>query len=384
MTVSTKPVDRDGASRPGIGAIAALVKKQHALGIVALLVVATLLFASSGSNYDVFVYNTFLLACLGAIALNVLMGTAGQVSVATAGFLALGAYGSVWCERAGIGFPWSILIAACACAVAGAVVALPAMRLRGLGLGLGTIAAFYIILYFANRYQQTAPGAGDAGFFLQSPFPAAAGLVATQLDWVWLLTAVVSVLVLIVSRLSGGRFGRALRVVRDHEAIAPTVGISVFRAKLTVFAFSSFVIGVQGGLAAYLTGQVTTDTYTLLLSMQYLAMVLIGGLDSILGAIVGAAIVTTVPLLVDNVSTSLFGSQSASLNGSYYSEIVYGALVLVFIVAARDGIVGLLRSLAAFTVRRARGPRPEPGSAGVPVTPDAAAPGQAPAPASTP
>ncbi|MFD9615549.1 hypothetical protein ACFWWS_39960, partial [Streptomyces sp. NPDC059083] len=95
----------------------------------------------------------------------------------------------------------------------------------------------------------------------------------------------------------------------------------------------------------YLGGQVTLDSYTLVLSMLYLAMVLVGGLDSILGAMLGAAVITTVPILVDNVASDIVGAQSATLNGANYAQIVYGVLVLVFIVAARGGLVGLLRSI---------------------------------------
>jgi branched-chain amino acid transport system permease protein len=313
--------------------------------LIFLIALVSVYFGLRQNDYNLFIYNGFLLAAMGAIALNVLMGTAGQVSVATSGFLAIGAYGSAWCVRAGIGFPFSIFIAGLAAAAAGMIVALPAMRLRGLALGLGTIAAYYIILFLADNYQRNTPGAGPAGFLLPPVF-SGSNLLAVQRKWTWLLTGLLIVLIVLMARLSLGRFGRALRMMRDHETVAPTLGIRVFKSKVMVFAVSSFIIGVEGGFMAYLAGHVTTETFTLVLAMHYLAMVLIGGPDSLFGAILGAALITSLPLVIHNIVGATLGSQTASLNGAQYAEIVYGLLVLVFIIAARDGIVGLLKSLA--------------------------------------
>jgi branched-chain amino acid transport system permease protein len=160
------------------------------------------------------------------------------------------------------------------------------------------------------------------------------------------------ILIVVVSRISGGRAGRALRLVRDHETIAGTLGVHVLRTKITVFGLSSFVIGVEGALMAYIGGQIAEEQFTLLLAIQYLAMVLVGGSDSLFGAVIGATIIVSLPYLVHDLASSVVGAEQASLNGALYAQVVYGVIVTIFIVAAPEGIVGLVRTLRSRRSRR--------------------------------
>jgi branched-chain amino acid transport system permease protein len=326
--LSRRPIS-DGGHR-GLGLLAG----------AASLMLLTLLCNSVLNTYYMSIYDTFLLACLGAVALNFLMGTGGQVSIGNAAFLAVGGFGTAWLERMGMGFPWSVLGAVVLAGLAGAVVGLPAVRLRGLALGLATLAAIYIVTFFTNLYQQDVPSAGPSGFFLPSPFPSA-GIAGAQKEWSLILTGVVIVVTVVVWRLVSGKSGRALRLIRDHEVIAGTVGVRVFRYKFCAFVISSAIIGLEGSLAAYVGGQVITDNYTLALSVQYLAMILIGGLDSIPGAFIGAAVISALPSLVQSATSATLGSGEASLYGGEYSQIIYGALALGFILWAPGGLAGI-------------------------------------------
>jgi branched-chain amino acid transport system permease protein len=331
--------------------LAVLRRVRPAWWGVLVMGLLTLYFAQTQSAFVVYVYNTCLLACLGAIALNLLMGTAGQASIGNAAFLAIGGFVSVWMLRAGVPFPADIVIASVIAGAAGLLAGAPAVRLHGLELALATLAAQFITLFFANQYQ--VHSAGSAGFSIVPLFNSA-GLIGSGRDWAWLLFGIVSVTILIVSRLMRERAGRALRMIRDHDVAAPALGIPVIRYKLMIFTFSSMLIGLEGGLMAHFTGSVTVDNYTLALAIQYVAMILIGGLDSIAGSIIGAAIVIALPVIIPNIVSHLLGANQAATNGSNISVIVYGVLIIVFIIgSAGGGIIGTLKNLASSPAAKA-------------------------------
>jgi branched-chain amino acid transport system permease protein len=313
------------------------------LGITAMTLI-TVYFVTEASSANLFTFNSCLLAAMGAIALNALMGTAGQVSIGNSAFLMVGAFATVFFYRLGLPFPADVLCAGLAAGVAGGIVGLPALRLRGLQLALATLAAFYIVQYLANQYQSKASNAGSGGFNI-TPLYQSKGLVGAQKYWAVTLLVVTSVLVVIASRAVRHRSGRAWRMIRDHEAAAPALGIAVTRSKMIVFALSSIVIGIEGGLTAYLTGSVIVDNFTLLLAVSYIAMVVIGGLDSIAGAVIGAAIITALPTVVPKLVSHVIGAQSAAQKGASISQILYGLLLVVFVTSSPRGIIGWFRRL---------------------------------------
>ncbi len=312
---------------------------------VAAMALITAYFTTGNSAFSLFTLNACLLAVFGAVALNLLMGTAGLVSIGNSAFLAVGAFSAAFAVRSGIPFPGDVVFGAVLAGLVGVVIGLPAVRLRGLHLALATLAGFFIITYFTNEYQSKASGGGTGGFSV-TPLFTSAGLTGQQKDWAWFLFALVAILVLGATRIAHERSGRAWRMIRDHETVAHTLGIAVTRYKMLAFALSSAVIGFEGGLALHLSGAVTTNEFTLQLAITYIAMVLIGGLDSVAGAVIGAVLVTALPAIVPNLVTGIIGAQSATSDGSAIAEIIYGLLVMVFIMSSPQGIVGLLRALA--------------------------------------
>src|SRR5579859_580993 len=240
---------------------------------IAGLVALTAYYVAEGSSFHLYILNTCLLAVFGAVALNLLMGTAGQVSIGNSAFLAVGAFATVFAVKSGIPFPGDMIFAALAAAAVGAVIGLPALRLRGLHLALATLAGFFIVTYFASQYQSNAKGGGSGGFFIPVLFQAQ-GLTGGQQYWAWTLVALVAVLIVGAMRLDKFRSGRAWRMIRDHEIAAHTLGIPVTRYKMSAFAISSAVIGFQGALGAHLSGSVSVDQFTLGVAIAYIAMVL--------------------------------------------------------------------------------------------------------------
>lgn len=319
--------------------------------IVAILAGVALL----GSSYVLYVLNATLLAILGALALNLLMGTAGVISLGNSAFLALGAFTTVFCLRSGLAFPLDLVAAVALSAVLGVVIGLPALRLRGLELALATIAGYFIITYFANAYESGAAGAGT-GFNL-TPFFAGENLAAAQQSIAWILICVVAITVMIVGELSMHGLGRAWRLIRDQEIVAQTVGIPVIRYKLLAFAISSALIGMQGSLTAHISGSVDINQFTLSQSIAYVAMVVIGGLDSIVGAVVGAAIVTVLPLAVPNLLKGVLSAGALTQVGPALSEIAYAAILILCLISSPWGVSGLADRLVAFLRARRTDPR---------------------------
>ena len=318
---------------------------------VALIAIVTVFFTTTQASFNVYVYDEILLACMGAIALQVLLGTTGLVSIGNSAFLLVGAFGAVFALRSGIAFPLDLVFATLAAGVVGFLVGLPALRIRALFLALSTLAAYFIVVFLGNLYQLYVPAAAYSGFQISTLF-SSRGTVGAGRDWAWFLFACLSVIILGASRVMRERSGRALRMVREHEFIAPTLGISVPRYKLTIFVLSSMVIGFEGALLAHFTGIISTDSFTITLAFQYIAMIVIGGLDSIVGAVIGAIIVVGLPTWVPSIVGPFIGSSRASIDGPNIALIIYGILVIVFVTSSPDGLVGLLRSIRRWISNR--------------------------------
>jgi branched-chain amino acid transport system permease protein len=309
--------------------------------LIAVIVLVVVFYTATGTSYSIYLVDAILLASIGAIALDLLMGTGGQVSIGNSAFLATGGFATVWASRAGVSFPFDVVVGAFACAIGGFIVGLPALRIRGMYLALATLAAFYIATFIGTQYQTNTVGAG--GFFLEPVFGGT--LLQQHARWAWLLTAVLVATIVLAAWLRSGRSGRAWRMIRDHEVAASTMGIPVARYKLILFIISSALIGIQGGLFAHFTSSVSADTYTLSASIAVIAMILIGGLDSQAGPLIGALIVTMLPIVVPDILDALVSANTANNDAAGYAQVVYGALIMIFIIAAPLGIVGLLGAL---------------------------------------
>jgi branched-chain amino acid transport system permease protein len=301
---------------------------------------------------NLFTFNLCLLAAFGAISLNVLKGTAGLISIGNAGFMAVGAFVSMYCLSVGVPFPFDVLLGTLAAAVAGFFIGSPAVRLRGMQLFLATMAGHFIILHFASEYQRHS--SAGVGFFVD-PLYMSKGIEQTQIYWAWTLLVLLSLLILGATRLVSERSGRAWRMIRDHEVAAHTLGIQVTRYKMLAFVMSSAVIGFQGGVIAHFTGSVSTEGYTFTLAISFVVMVIIGGLDSVAGACIGAAAVTALPVVLPNLVSGVLGEAEATANGPAYTTIVYGLLVIVFITMSPNGIIGFVRQLRSLAERKVGG-----------------------------
>lgn len=317
------------------------------LGLL-LLGVGVLVASSFLTSAYLFTLNAALLACMGAVALNVLMGTAGQVSIGNAAFLGVGGFSAIYFANAGLMFPVDVILAAVFSGVVGIIVGLPALRLSGLYLALATLAAHFLVVFLGTEYQnhEGMPG-GFSAEQLFASFDTDQGLRY----WSFMLFAILAVVITGASMLMRSKTGRALRIIRDHEPMAPMLGIAITRYKLAIFALASAVIGAQGALTIHLNGFIVVENFTLAVAFSYLAMIIIGGLDSIVGAVLGAFLIISLPVLVPNMLSTVFGA-AAEAYSPQISQMIYGVLVLLFIVASPNGIVGFVRAKIGILVRR--------------------------------
>jgi branched-chain amino acid transport system permease protein len=313
------------------------LRRRLVLAVGALLVAAYLLWTiETGSSYTLYILNSILLAIMGSAALNMLQGTAGLISIGNAAFLCVGAFTTVVSLRAGLGYPFDLIAALVTGALLGGLVGLPALRIRGFYLAFATLAAQFIFTQLAQTYETHE--VGSSGFVVPLQFLGQT-LAGQQRSWAFVLTGFAVVTLILVRLLSTCRLGRAWRLIRDHETIAPSLGIPVARYKVVAFMISSALISMEGALAAHLSGYVTSDSFTLAVAISYLAMVMIGGQDSILGSVIGAIVVIGLPYLTQNVMSGIAGS---SQYAPQFSEVLYGALIVIFILYSPGGIAGWL------------------------------------------
>lgn len=285
--------------------------------------------------------NQVLLASIGAVALMLLTGYAGQISLGHAGLLAAGAFttGILFKELAA---PfWVTLPASTAVgALLGVVFGLPSLRLRGLYLAVSTLALHFIVIYAGSEYETKR---GFSTGVVIDPPALFGGSLTDARAWYYVLLAFAAGTVLLALNLLRTRTGRAWRAMHAREAVAGALGISVQRAKLSAFVLSSALTALAGCLFAYYRGFVSAEAFSLYLTIQYVAMVIIGGMGSILGALLGAAFVVLFPYAIEGLMKAAgFAERLASLAFAV-NYAAFGLVMIGFLVFEPQGLVGIWR-----------------------------------------
>jgi branched-chain amino acid transport system permease protein len=294
-------------------------------------------------TYWMTVVDLIALSSLGALGLNLLIGVAGQMAIGSAAFLAIGAYGAAFFGiQLHLPFILVLLLSTVLTALVGAFVAVPALRLRGLYLLIATLALHYIVIYAVTKYQTKQ--VGELGFL----FPAGS-IFGWQLDtpsrWFVFLVIVSACAAIAMTNLLRSRFGRAWMAVRERDIAAEILGIRVVRAKIYAFMISAAYAGCQGAILAYYTRAITYSSFSLDVAIQYIAMIIIGGLGSVLGSYLGAAFVVGLPFLL--TSLAQYAPANGWLGSLFTSNvfelqiIIYGAAIIVFVLIEPRGLVQL-------------------------------------------
>ena len=302
-------------------------------------------------EYYLSIVNLIAIAVVGALGLNILVGYTGQISIGHGAFMSVGAYTAAnLAVRLDCPFWLAVPLGGLMAALVGAVVGVPSLRIKGLYLAIATLAGQLIIEWTINHVTWISGGAQAS---IQVPRPRLGGLIiSSQRGMYFLLMVVVALAVIGAMNLVRSRIGRAFVAIRDHDIAAELIGIDIFRYKLLAFAISSFYAGVTGVLYTYYLGVANYEQFQLVTSIDYLAMIIIGGLGSILGSIFGAIFITLLPILIRYLMEAfggLFFSTQVVLNLiPNLRLILFGALIIGFLVVEPEGLNRLWRNIRTY------------------------------------
>ena len=321
--------------------------RQDRIAMALLLAFAFVVVPLIGTTYWLSAILTpFLILSLAAIGLNILTGYAGQLSLGTAAFMAVGAFITY---NFMLRVPWlgiipSIILAGLCAAGVGLAFGLPSLRIKGFYLAVATLACQFFVLWVLQRVDWLKNYSASGVITAQKIviFGYEFGSPASK----YLLTlSVVAVMALAAKNMMRGRTGRAFMAVRDMDVAASVIGIRIVRAKLLAFAISSFYCAVAGALYTYtylLT--VEPEAFRLDLSFRILFMIIIGGVGSILGSFLGAAFITLLPILLNRSSEWISGTFNIELSHAIVSNvelIIFGSLIIFFLIVKPQGLARL-------------------------------------------
>lgn len=314
---------------------------------IALVLLAALPFLISPFLLDL--ANQVLLAVIGALALMLLTGFAGLISLGTAGLLGAGAY-SVGMLVREISAPfWVTLpVAAVLGACLGLIFGLPSLRLRGLYLAISTLGLHFIVVYLGGEYE--AREALSTGVIIDSPSIGSYSLTSA-IGWYFVLLAFAAFALLISANLQRSRTGRAWRALHARDVVAGALGIDVQRFKLLAFVVSSTMTTIAGALFAYYRNFVSIDAFSLYLTVQYVAMIIIGGMGSIAGALLGACFVILFPYAIEALATLLPARFANAVFALDYAA--FGVVMILFLLLEPAGLIGIWHRIRnAFSGKR--------------------------------
>lgn len=296
------------------------------------------------SPYALYIINTIGIASIAVIGLNILIGYTGQISLGHGAFFGVGAYSAaILATSVGLPFWISVSAAGFITAFVGMVFGIPSVRLKHLYLTIATLAGQFIIEYVLMHWESLT--GGPEGIILPE-----ATLFGVSLGddrrFFYVIFTCLTLMTWIAANLVRSRYGRAFVAIRDNDRAAEGMGIPLFRYKLLSFAISSFYAGFAGGLWAYYTISITPEPFTLFLSIEYIAMIIIGGLGSIYGAIFGAIFITMLNEILSRVTEFIMNIDAFvgfSLTIAPLRSFVFGLAIVLFIIFEPRGLAELWR-----------------------------------------
>ncbi len=321
--------------------------RQDRIAMGLLLAVAFVAVPLLGNQYWLSALITpFLIFALAAVGLNILTGYAGQLSLGTAAFMAVGAF---MAYNFVLRLPWlgilpSFVLAGLCAAAVGIVFGLPSLRIKGFYLAVATLACQFFVLWALQRFGWFTNHSTSGVVTAQQITIFGVAFDTPARKYLFTLT-VVAVMALAAKNLMRSETGRAFMAVRDMDVAASVIGIPMMKTKLLAFAISSFYCGVAGALHAFsYLGTVEPEAYSLDLSFRILFMIIIGGAGSILGSFLGAAFITLFPIFLNLASgwvQDLTGTEIPHAVVSNLEAIIFGALIIFFLIVEPLGLARL-------------------------------------------
>jgi len=288
---------------------------------------------------------------IAALGLNILVGFTGQISIGHAAFFGFGAFASAWvANHTPVPVFFAIPLAGVATTAVGMLFGVPAARLKGLYLAIATLAAQYILQDFFSRADWFTGGVAGTP---AAPFRVFGFALDGDQRYFYVVLAYMVVCYLLVANLMRTRDGRALVAVRDHYLSAEMMGINLTKYRTLSFGISSFFAGIGGALYAHYLGFVSVEGFDILVSIQFLGMIIIGGLGSIMGTLMGAVFMTVLPEAMQGATQLVSGSAldralDLKQNVSYLREMAIGTVIILFLIFEPDGLAHRWRQIKAY------------------------------------
>lgn len=361
-TSATSTADRVAPAATGPVAAARSAWKQRALWLAFAVVLVLFPFFAGKQWLSVGVFG--LIISIGALSLNVLSGYTGLASLGHAFFLGVGAY---TCAYFGLNLNWSFLLwlpmAGLVAGIIGLAIGTITLRFRGFYLSIVTLGLVFIGEYIfmnwkdisggANGRRTPAPALGDFSWANTSSF---GPLELTRDQKYYFLVLPLTILVTIfVRNVLRTRTGRAFQAVRDREVAAALMGIDIARTRIISFVFSTVLAGLCGALYASYLSYIQPNQWDLSFSIQFIAMIIIGGISTVSGSIIGAFFIVALPQLIDNYIDLLpfvqKGAGTGGITAGDFKEITYAILLSLFLVFEPGGIIGIYRRTKARIMR---------------------------------
>jgi branched-chain amino acid transport system permease protein len=316
------------------------------VGVVAVVFFAVI--PLSLHQYYLSLANLVWIAVIGALGLNILVGYTGQVSIGHGAFMSVGAYTAAnLAIRLGSPWPVNLLAGGLMAALVGTVVGIPSLRIKGLYLAIATLAGQLIIEWTINHVTFISGGVQAS---IDVPRPRLGSFViSSQREMYYFLLVFVVLAIVGTLNLVRSRVGRAFIAIRDQDIAAEIIGINIFRYKLLAFAISSFYAGVTGVLYTYYLGIANYEQFQIGVSIDYLAMIIIGGLGSVLGSVFGAFFVTLLPIVIRYAMEAFgglfFGPQTVLNLIPNLRLMLFGVLIIFFLIVEPEGLNRLWRNI---------------------------------------
>ena len=321
--------------------------RQDRVAVAILLVAAFVVVPLVATQYWFSAILTpLLILALATLGLNILTGYAGQLSLGTAAFMAIGAFMTYNFELRIPGMPILVsfaLAGLCAAAV-GIVFGLPSLRIKGFYLAVATLACQFFVLWALQRFGWFSNHSSSGVITAQKVVILGYAFESAASKYLLTLT-IVSVMALAAKNLARSETGRAFMAVRDMDIAAEVIGIPMMKTKLLAFAISSFYCGVAGALYAFCyLGTVEPEAFNLDLSFRVLFMVIIGGVGSVLGSFLGATFITLLPIFLNVLFGAISHLSGFEIPHAWISNIeliIFGALIVFFLIVEPHGLARL-------------------------------------------
>jgi len=293
------------------------------------------------NRYQLSILNEMGIATIGALGLNLLIGYTGQISLGHGAFVAIGAYTSgLLTGKLGIPFIISLPLSGLMAALLGLIVGIPSLRLKGLYLALGTLAFGFVIEYILFHWNITQ---GDLGMAVKR-ISVGEFQIKTQRQFFYLITALAVLAVVCTKNIVRSKIGRSFIAIRDRDMAAEAMGISLAKYKIMAFGLSSFYAGIAGCLTAHYNRWIVPGSFDISLSIAFIAMIIMGGLGTVLGSVLGAILITGIPHAIVYI-VDLLKDAYPALSGFIvdFKLGIFGIIIVGTLLFEPAGLYGIYR-----------------------------------------